>query len=198
MNSKKNVDNRYRNWACVVYPDDANLPSNWLEIVADLKTPVFVSPLHDKDLNPTGEQKKSHYHVMIMFDGKKSKDQVEDIFSLFSGVGCEIVNTKRGYARYLCHLDNPEKHQYCIDDVMSFGGADYNDVIGLPCNKYNAIREMKNWCNENGVLMYCDLFDYAADERPDWFRLLCDSCTLVMKEYLKSKEYSIRCSNSKK
>ena len=186
----KTTNSRFRNWATVVYPESAK--PQWKEYLSELKTPVFISPLHDSDVNPNGEPKKAHYHIMLMYDGKKSKEQILEVFDAIGGVGCEIVQTTRGYARYLCHLDNPEKHQYNVDDVISYGGADYMSTIGLPVDKYKAIREMMAWCNENGVLMYSDLLEYAASNRSDWFRLLCDSCTLVIKEYLKSKEYSLR------
>lgn len=186
----KKADTRYRNWATIVYPDSA--PENWLEVISELKIQCFVSPLHDADVNPTGECKKSHYHVLLLYEGKKSFEQISDVVSTFGGVTPQAVQSARGYARYLCHLDNPEKHQYNQEDVKSFGGADYTHLIGLQTDRYKGIREMISWCNENGIVMFSDLIEYAMESRPDWFRLLCDSCTVVMKEYLKSKEYSLR------
>ena len=120
---KKNCSARYRNFATVVYPESA--PENWKDIFSSFKIPSFISPLHDCDKNLNDEPKKPHYHVMIMFEGKKSFEQVQEIFDQIGGVGCELVNSVRGYSRYLCHLDNPEKYQYNVEDVVSFGGADY-------------------------------------------------------------------------
>ena len=37
--------------------------------------PAFISPLHDKDMNPTNEPKKPHYHVIITFDSVKTTEQ---------------------------------------------------------------------------------------------------------------------------
>lgn len=176
---------RTRNFATVVYPESA--PENWLDILTECMVPAFVSPLHDQDINPGGEPKKPHYHVDFMFEGVKSVDQVTELFESFGGVGCEVINSIRGYARYLCHLDNPEKHQYSTEDVKCFCGADYAATIGLATDKYKAVREMITWCNENGVFIYSDLLEYAAEHRYDWFRCLCDNATVVMKEYLKSK-----------
>ena len=104
---KTSATTRTRNFATVVYPESA--PDNWQEILSEQFVPAFISPLHDNDLNPTGEVKKPHYHVMIMFDSVKTREQAQDIFNLIGGVGCEIVQSLRGYARYLCHLDNPDK-----------------------------------------------------------------------------------------
>lgn len=179
---------RYRNFATVVYPESA--PNNWREILSELKVPCFISPLHDRDINPTGEPKKAHYHVAFMFEGKKSVEQVRIMFESFGGVGVEIINTIRGYARYLCHLDNPEKAQYNTEDVVCICGSDYASTIGLPTDKYKCIKEMMRWCSESGCDSYCELLEYAAEYHFDWFRVLCDNGTVVMKEYLKSITWS--------
>ena len=129
METKKKIDTRGRTWATVLYPESAS--DNWLQILGEQCVPCFVSPLHNLDVNPDGEIKKAHYHILFTFEGKKTKEQVLEIVKLINGVGLEPVKSTRGYARYLCHLDNPEKHQYNIDDVVQFGGADYTTTIGL-------------------------------------------------------------------
>ncbi len=182
--------NRTRNYACVLYPESA--PENWQEILVQHFVPCFISPLHNQDTNPTGESKKDHYHIMIMFDNVKTLEQAKEIFVSIGGVGCEVVKSLRGYARYLCHLDNPEKAQYKIEDVQALCGADYTGVIGLAIDKYKAIGEMIDFCVDNGIVSYSYLLEFARMNRFDWFRILCDCGTLVMKEYLKSREWSER------
>ena len=195
-NAETSSEVRYRNFATVVYPESA--PENWRQIIADSKSPVFISPLHDKDVNPTGEPKKPHYHVVWANDGKKSKSQAVVFFKSFGGVGCEVVQSIRGYARYLCHLDNPEKAQYNTEDVVSYGGLDYSATIGLPTDKYKAIKEMMAFCKEKQVYSYAFLLEYSSEFQYDWFRVLCDSGSVVMKEYLKSRqwEYDRKLSNA--
>lgn len=176
---------RTRNYVTVVYPESA--PENWQELLSEQFVPAFISPLHDKDVNPTGEPKKAHYHVLIMFDSTKTIEQAKEIFEKIGGVGCEKVNSIRGYSRYLCHLDNPEKAQYDQSDVRSMCGADYITTIGLVTDKYKAIREMMEFITEHDIYAYSDLLEYCAVERFDWFRVLCDNGTVVVKEYLKSR-----------
>lgn len=188
MSENKSSSKRTRNYATVVYPESA--PDNWQEILSACFVPAFISPLHDKDVNPTGEIKKPHYHVIIMFDSVKTRDQAEAIFKLIGGVGVEVVQSIRGYSRYLCHLDNPEKAQYNQEDVRCLCGADYPGTIGLVLDKYKAIREMIEFCRDNDIVSYSDLLEFCMVERFDWFRVLCDNGTVVMKEYLKSKEWT--------
>lgn len=182
------ADKRKRDLATVVYPDSA--PEDWQQILSDYHIPCFVSPLHDMDINPDGSPKKPHYHVMVCFDGKHSDEQFDEIFNAIGGVGREQILSKRGYARYLCHLDNPEKHQYGIWDVLSYGGADYIQVIG-EIAKYQCIHDMMQFCNENGVIAFSDLLEYARQNNWSWFRCLCDSSAYVMEKYIKSRYWKI-------
>lgn len=190
MATKKQTSSikKTRSYATVVYPESS--PDNWIDILRDMKFNALISPLHDKDVNPdSGEIKKPHYHVLFLFDGPKTVAQAAEVASQIHGVGIEILNSVRGYARYLCHLDNPEKHQYSPDDVIVIGSEDYYNLISLPTDKYRLIKEMISWCNENQNFMYCDLLEYSMLNRDDWFRCLSDNGTFVIKEYLKSQNF---------
>lgn len=178
---------RTRNFACVVYEESA--PDFWQGLLAEQAVPAFISPMHDRDLNPTGDPKKPHYHVMIMFEGVKTVSQAEEVFSVIGGVGCEKVKSLRGYARYLVHADNPEKAQYNVADVVSLCGADYIQATALQSDKYVAIREMLEFIEDNNIFSYAKFLKYCATSREDWFRSLCDSSTYVIKEFLKSRKW---------
>lgn len=190
---------RTRNYATTIWPDSA--PEDWKERLASFYVPAFISPLHNLDVdpftevddegNPIPKPKKPHYHVMIMFDSVKTREQAKEIFEEIGGVGVEVVNSIRGYARYLCHLDNPEKAQYDKSSVESLYGADYEETIGLSLDRYIAIREMIAFCRDNGIVSYAEILRYSMDNRFDWFRVLCDNGTVVMKEYLKSCSWEI-------
>lgn len=183
--SYSNGSGRTRNFACVVYPESA--PEAWQSVLQEQFVPAFISPLHCDDINPGGEVKKPHHHVMIMFDGVKTNEQAKVIFDMIGGVGCERVNSIRGYARYLCHLDNPEKAQYDVNEVKCLCGTDYMDTIGLPVDKYRAISDMVDFIEENDIDNYITLLEMVREERFDWFRILCDNGTFVIKEAIKSR-----------
>lgn len=186
--TKKQTSSRTRNYACVVYPESA--PSNWMDIISESKVPCFISPLHDKDINPTGEPKKPHHHIMVMYDSVKTTEQARTFFESFGGVGVEVINSVRAYARYLKHLDNPEKHQY-NEDVICYGGADYVQAIGTAADKAKSIREMVEWIEGNDIICFADLFVYASINRSDWFDTLINSGAYVIKEYIKSRTWKL-------
>lgn len=184
----KKKDDRSRNFATVVYPESA--PENWREVVSAFHVQGFISPLHKDDIDPHNQPKKPHYHVMLMFEGKKSPNQAKEMFDQINGVGLEIVQSARGYARYLCHLDNPEKAQYDASEVISLCGADYMDLIGLSKDKYVAVSEMMDFCENYDVVSFYALSKYANRHRPDWSRVLIESSAIYMREYLKSRQWS--------
>ena len=177
---------RTRNYATILYQESA--PEDWRDILNQECVPMFISPYHDRDVNPTGELKKPHYHILITFDSVKTVEQAKEIFVKINAVGCEVVKSLRGYARYLCHLDNPDKAQYNPDDVISLFGADYHSVIGLALDKYKAISDMIEFIDYYNYISYSKLLNYARLYRFDWFRLLCDNSSYVIKEYIKSRQ----------
>lgn len=185
--TSENGLSRSKNWATIVYPESA--PGNWRDVLGDLKIEIFISPLHDKDVNPTGELKKPHYHVIFMFSSVKSDEQAKEIFELVGGVGSERIASIRGYARYLCHLDNPEKHIYDTKEVVCFGGADYYSVITLVTDKYLVLAEILDFCDENNIMYYSELIRWCRANKFEWFRALCDGGTFMVKEYLKTLPY---------
>ena len=183
---KSSTQSRTRNFATVVYPESA--PSEWQRILDDTRIPCIISPIHDRDINQTAEKtpKKAHYHVIIMFSSVKTEEQARGVIDSIGGVGCEAVQSIRGYARYLCHLDNPDKAQYNQADVVCLNGADYYGSVDLATDKYKAIAEMMDFCDDHCIVSFFELMQYARKNRMDWFRVLCDSATCVMREYLKS------------
>lgn len=181
------MGNRTRNYATVVYPESA--PEHWLTFLEESHVAACISPLHDKDVNPDGEIKKAHYHVVIMFDSVKTPEQAKEVFDIIGGVGCEVVKSIRGYVRYLCHLDNPEKFHYNIDDVISLNGADFVDLCSLPSDRYAVIGEMTTYIRNNHVTSFSRFMDYCLGNQPDWFRYLCDNCAYIIMEYIKANTW---------
>lgn len=180
---------RTRNYATIVYPESA--PEDWISILEDTKVPALISPLHDRDINQKAEKevKKAHYHVILMYSSVKTLLQAKQTISAFGGVGCEAVQSIRGYARYLCHLDNADKAQYDEGQIIALNGADYFGCKELVTDKYKAINQMMDYCAAQEIFDMCELIDYARQERLDWFRVLCDSSTILMREYLRSAQY---------
>lgn len=177
------TDSRVRNFATIVYQESA--PENWLDIIDELHIPIFVSPLHDKDINKDGEYKKPHWHVMLMFSGKKAESSVRTIAESFGGVGLEKLHDIKAYARYLCHLDDDDKAQYSPDDVKAFGGADYEKYKIKDREKDIVMGEIIDFILENEAISFPYIVTYARYNKPEWFKTLVSSgSAYLIKEFL--------------
>lgn len=181
---------RVRQWALVVYPESA--PPGWREVLDELHIEWVESPLHDKDVDSgTGEVKKPHWHVLLLFDGPKSYDQVKEISDALRAPIPQRCHSARGAVRYMGHLDNPDKYQYGTAGIVGHGGVDVAELLKpTSAQRYELIAEMMQWVSDNDILEMEDLLLYAAAERrDDWFPLLCDSCAYVMGSLLKSRRH---------
>lgn len=188
---KTRGSDRTRNWTVVVYPESA--PENWREYLDELHIEWVESPLHEWDTNATGEVKKAHWHVLLMFGGVKSYEQV---FECIQPLNCPIpqrCHNAKAMVRYMAHLDNPEKHQYSVADIKAHGGVDLAELLRPSSSeRYSLIREMVVYVKENGITEFQDLMDYAYAERfDDWFPLLCDSSAYVVGNYIKSQRHRL-------
>lgn len=190
MSEKKSRgSDRTRNWSCIVYPESA--PKNWRELLDDMHIEWIESPLHDKDLNATNEPKKPHWHLLLLFGGVKSYEQVKEITDSINAPIPQRVHNAKAMVRYMAHLDNPDKAQYSTADIVAHGGADVAELL-RPCSseRYTLISEMCCWIKENKVTEFQDLMDYAMSYRfDDWLPLLCDNSAYVVGQYIKSQRH---------
>lgn len=177
------MKNRY--WSFVCYPE--SVMPDFKNYLSEMGCVFAVSPLHDKDVNATGEQKKAHWHVLLQFEGPTTYNKVKE--QICDKIGATIpkaVISLRGYYRYLCHLDNPEKAQYNVEDIEEYGGFH----IDLTVSEKNVIKA--NICEciaQNNFIEYVDLVDYYRDIGDfDYFEIVCNN-TLFFSTYLKSKKF---------
>lgn len=179
--SKK--DTGARIWACIIYQENFSL-EEIIQKIEELHVECYLSPLHT-DAN------KPHYHAVFQFSGQKTSENFRELVEGF-GVGAEKVNSKGAYLRYLCHLDNEDKPTYDVKEVRSLNGAKpYEEAIEDSTSKYVLVGEMVDYISDKHC-SFAGLVDYSRANRQDWFRVLVDSNSRLLGEYIRSKCYSGR------
>ena len=173
-----------RGWAVVTWPDSE--PEDWRERIVDTHVQMM-SALHDKDENPDGEKKKDHRHTMAIFETPVGRARVEQLFNkVFDGQFATVIplDTVKGYARYLTHMDNPEKAQYEHAIIECFNGASWTHHALSETDEAELILdEICDWVDEYNMTSYRELCRYARTERTEWKHVVY-SHTLFIKEYL--------------
>lgn len=182
----KKIKARY--WTSILYLDSA--PSDWQERIENLKMSYLVSPLHDKDLNATGEPKKAHYHVVLIWDSPTTYNNALEAFKEVGAIEhFQNVKSIKAMARYLCHLDNPDKYQYEISEVLR-GGVDYNAMIESVADKYEEQKMVIEYIERNEIFYFSVLMRIAVKYDDSLFRALSNN-SYVIREYLKSRQYTL-------
>ena len=158
--ASKDVKKRY--WALIGYPE--SLPDNWLDILQETGLQCAVSPLHDKDVNPDGEVKKPHYHIILVYAGPTSYNVVKRIADSLNAPDPKYLESIRGYYRYFTHKDNPEKYQYDEKDIRTVNGFSIADYVELTRSEIVAIKaKIQRLIREMDILEYSDLLDILLD-----------------------------------
>lgn len=198
---------RSKNFATLVYLDSSSIVSVRQALRA-MHVSYLISPCHSSDLLEDGSGfKKAHYHIILVFDSLKSIPQVKSILTFkdiehdydlsmldfdmnsVNFVGLEIVNSLTVYARYLCHLDNPEKASYSVGAVESYG-LDYSSLIRKERDKYDACARVVDFIVSNNCTSFASVLLYARQNDFEMFRVLCDN-SFTIREFVKSYSLSL-------
>lgn len=197
----KRAGKRARAWWGVLYPESA--PEDWEQKIRDSLVETLISPLHDKDVSPTGEAKKPHYHVLISFKNPVTREKAAD---LMEGWGCVVqrhwpkpgtpdsfkVNDFKQAARYLCHLDQPDKHRYDTSDVVSVGAIDYPTLVMSSADEDAILDEVFEAMDAYYLDSYSKVVRFTKAHRPEWKPVVYRKYSRAIAEYAKGLHYEER------
>lgn len=181
---KKEIKKRY--WAFVAYPE--SMPEDWLDILQLQGLAIAISPLHDKDKDPTGEVKKPHYHIIIVFNNATTYNNVLQLTKNINGTIPIHLESVRGMYRYLTHRDNPDKYQYDDKEIIKLNGFDY-DVYISTSEILEIKKEILNLIDDLSIEEYSTLINYCRKERTDYLEVVCNN-TIFWNTYLTSKRHA--------
>lgn len=175
------AERKSRNYGFILYPEGNE---DMVLVIQEMHVPTVISPLHDSDVwtpldqakdasHVAGTLKPPHWHGMFLFDGPARLSQALSCLERFSNPThhVEPLSSLISYARYMLHLDNPEKAQYKFEDMGFYNGA----VVSLerpmtPEEEDIQTDEILSWVRDYNIVEYADLVLYAMDNRPDWNR----------------------------
>ena len=185
----KNV--KKRNWAFVLYPESA--PVDWREQLQLSGLMGAISPLHDKDVDPTGEPKKPHYHVIVVYGSPTTYNNVKAFTDKLNQPIPQALEQVRGYYRYLTHKDNPDKYQYSESEIDTFNGFDISDFVEITKSEVNQMKfELLSLIREKQLCEYQDFMNYVQDSMDKSYFDVASSHTIFFNTYLKSARHSAK------
>lgn len=175
----------------VLYPESA--PSDWRERLQATGLQCAISPLHDRDLNPTGEPKKAHYHVIMCFSGPTSFNVVKTLCDELHQPIPQPLEQIRGYYRYLTHKDNPEKVQYSESDISVINGFNIADFVELTRSEIMEVKKQLQALIRNlDLLEYSDFMDYLQDNEMGLEYEVASNNTYFFEKYISSRRNKLK------
>lgn len=187
MSSKK-ANTKKRNWAFVLYPESA--PSNWKDILIETGLSCAISPLHEFDIDPTGETKKAHYHVILCYPGPTTFNVVKTLCDSLKQPIPQAIESVKGYYRYFTHKDNPDKYQYNETDITTLNGFNILDYIEITRSEVNAIKfRLTAIIRENGFTEYRDFINYVMENGTVEDFDVASGHTLYFNSYIRSNRF---------
>lgn len=148
-----------------------------------LAKPENVARVKAGEVEPpkVGTVKKPHFHWMLEVTGPSTKQKVRDmVFAVsvpvihaeeyldardiptFEGPAhMEAIESWSGYMRYLCHLDDDEKHTYDVADVWYTGLVDTTPLyVAKGASSVTTFKDVVEFCDEyqvNSFRYLCNL-----------------------------------------
>lgn len=199
---EKRQGTRHRGWVWVAYPE--SVAEGWRDMLVNEGVPMFISPLHDRDVNADGTPKKAHWHALMLWEHATTYKQAKPIADAIGavmppanpapGAPKPYAADVRAAARYLCHLDNPDKAQYSPEDVTCVNCtlADYFEVISSAGDDDLILDEITDYIDEYRVTSFAAFIRYCKQEKPEWKRLAYHKYAAFITRYIKSCEWESR------
>ncbi len=177
-----------RTWAFVLYPESA--PSDWREQLKLSGLLSAISPLHDKDTNPTGEPKKPHYHVILVYSGPTTYNAVAKYTASLNATIPQALESVRGMYRYFSHKDNPEKYQYDEREITTINGFNIADLVELTRSEVNEIKiSVLQLVRQLNIVEYADLIDFLIDNAMNVEYDVAVNNTFFFNSYITSRRH---------
>ena len=180
-----------RNWTFVLYPESA--PKDWMEQIKLSGLLAAVSPLHDKDVNPTGEAKKAHHHILLVYSGPTTYNAVAKFTASLNATIPQALESVRGMYRYFSHKDNPEKYQYPEEDIIALNGFNIADLVELTKSEVNELKmKILKLIRDVDIYEYSGLVDFLIDNEMTAEYDVAINNTFFFHTYITSRRNAVR------
>lgn len=187
--SKKTKEVKKRFWTVVLYPESA--PEDWREQIKQSGLVFAVSPLHDRDINADGTPKKPHHHLILVYNGPTTYNNVKSFCEELNQPIPKPLESVRGMYRYFTHEENPEKAQYDKSKIEHHNGFNLSDFCELMKSEVNALKlAIFKLIDEVDIVEYSQLIYFLIDNEMFDELDVASSHTLLFNTVITSRRHT--------
>lgn len=195
----QNKGKSLRYWKCIIYPDSCG--GGWntdvdyeglVDRLEEVGVQMFLSPIHNRDLTPDGEFKKSHIHVLIYVPGKKPYKRMLELMEPFGVKYLMQVEDHERDERYWFHLgcrNKVAKPEYPLEAGIALNN--YNPTGLQSIKEGSDIRLFYRLIEDKGMIYFCDLGNEVLSNYPEKIHAL-NRFASFFDRYLQSRERIVR------
>lgn len=202
MEKIRNPPSKSKYFCCILYPESTTYDTDKvIKCLAEEHLTFAVSPIHDRDIDDDGSPKKSHFHLLLAYSSATTLNNIRLWFKACGMPDSELHSVRVcasgvGYFRYLTHKDNPEKVQYCDNEIRVFNDSDdlFKKFSKTASDKIDDLVRIFQIVDELDTISFHSLVQYLMLNERDLFKLLTSSSALAIcvKEYQRSLEYDMK------
>lgn len=159
-----------RNWAAVCYPE--NMIDTWQEDIGDILQLPGEYCIHDSCLEKDGSPRKTHVHIIIVFNNTTTQKRAMEIINQLSADGkrccstIESINNIKHMHNYLIHdtqdCKKKKKHQYNPSERIEFNNFDVGSFEQLTLQEKNDMaKELCDIIVQQGFTNFTDFYAYV-------------------------------------
>lgn len=186
--SQKTKEVKKRFWTVVLYPESA--PEEWREYLKQSGLVFAVSPLHDRDVNADGTPKKPHHHLILVYGGPTTYNNVKNLCDELNQPIPKPLESVRGMYRYFTHEENPEKAQYDKEHIEQYNGfclANFGELMRGEINELK--KKIFRLIDEVDITEYSSLIYFLMDNEM-WDELeVASNNTILFNTIITSRRY---------
>lgn len=109
--SEEIEEKRYRHFMILLYPEWDNFKDILQDIKGSFKNYAYIKHL------PEEEERKEHIHLILSLDNPRTELSLAKRLEIDNRF-VKHIKSLRGSCRYLVHMDNEEKYQYDLTQVI--------------------------------------------------------------------------------
>ena len=188
-------------WEGICYPE--NMRSDWQEEIDDILQVPFAYAIHDIDHDQKSKRRKTHVHVIVVWNGNTTRNAIINVLNRLSAEGkrccssAEPINSIRHAYDYLIHdtmsCRKKGKELYPVEARVEGNNFDIGQLEQLSTkDKQDMLFELVGFIMSEGFTTINDFTVRAMTEFPEQYQEIIVGYNSILERYCRGNYLKIK------